>query len=205
MIAFDINIEQIDKNLKSIDSNIKKFNEDLQHLNSNLTNIDSCWQDDRTNGFIKHVNSDNVKVSTQIESLKQTINISQTFTDNLKQYIKSSINLTTKTIKYNSDRVEDAITSLYNAYIQLGYAIEKLNQVSLTSSFVYYNKFNDIKNSVNKIRNDIDSLKVSLNSLNNNIKTTYQTMRDNSSKANPYIIGDSDILFYKYQVETPNI
>lgn len=205
MIAFDINVEQINKNLKSIDNNIKKFNEDLQHLNSNLTNIDSCWQDDRTNGFIKHVNSDNGKVLTQIESLKQTINISQTFTDNLKQYISASINLTTKTIKYNSDRVEDAITSLYNAYIQLGYAIEKINQVSLTSSFVYYNKFNDIKSNVNRIRNDIDSLKTSLNSLNSNIKTSYQTMRDNSSKANPYIIGDSDILFYKYQVETPNI
>lgn len=205
MIAFDINIEQIDKSLKTIDSDIKKFNEDLQHLNSNLTNIDSCWQDDRTNGFIKHVNDDNGKIATQIESLKQTINISQTFSDNLKSYIKSSINLTTKTIKYNSDRVEDAITSLYNAYIQLGYAIEKLNQVTLTSSFVYYNKFLDIKSNVNKIRNDIENLRVSLNSLNNNIKTEYQNMRDKSSKANPYIIGDSDILFYKYQVETPNI
>lgn len=205
MIAFDINIEQIDKYLRSIDSDIKKFNDNLQHLNSNLKNIDSCWQDDRTNNFIRHTNKDNEKIQTQIESLRQTINISKEFSDSLRQYIKSSVNLTTRTIKYNSDRVEGAISSLNNAYIQLGYAIDKLKDVSLTSSFVYYNKFNDIKNNVNKIKNDIDSLKTSLNGLNNNIKTAYQTMRDKSSKANPYVIGNSDILFYKYQVETPNI
>lgn len=205
MIAFDINIEHIKKILKSINDNIKNFNENLQGLNNNLTNIDSCWQDDNTNNFIMHSNNDNEKILTQIESLKQTVNISQEFAESLEQYIKSSVNLTTKNIKYNSDRVESALSCLNNAYIQLGYAIDKLNQVSLTSQFIYYNKFNDIKGNINNIRNDINLLKNSLNVLNNNIKNAYQTMKDKSNKATPYMIGDKNILFYKYRVETPNI
>ena len=206
MVVFDINIEQIEKSIKSINDNIKKFNENLQHLTTNLSNIDSCWKDDRTDSFISHTSKDNEKVMLQIESLRQTIAISQDFVASLKQYVKTNLSISTvKTLKYNSDSVETAISCLNNAAIQLGYGIDKINQVSLTSSFIYYNKFNDIKNNVKKIKTNVESLKNLLTSLNNNIKTAYQTMRDKSSKANPYVIGDKDILFYKYQVETPNI
>ncbi len=206
MVAFDINIEQIEKTIVSINTNLDRFSENLQSLNNSLSNIDSCWQDGRTGAFISHVNKDNGMIATQMESLKQTVAISKDFVEGLKQYVKSSLNLTViKTLKYNSDNVETAISCLNNASIQLDYAIDKLKQVSLTSAFVYYNKFNDIKNNISRLKTNIESLKTLLTSLNNNVKNTYQTMRDKSSKANPYIIGDKEMLFYKYRVETPNI
>lgn len=206
MISFEINLDQMDKSIANIKSLIEKFNENLEHLNNSLKNIDACWVDNNTNAFISHVDGDNYKIYIQLLSLQQTISISSEFLEQIRQYIKSNLSINkANTIKYNSNNMNSAIEYLTKAYNELYSGLEKLKLINFKSSFIYYNKFINVRNNLSSAMTNLKNLIDIVKKINNNIQSVYQTMQDKSIKANPYIIGNKDILFYKYRVETPDI
>ena len=206
MISFEVNLSQLEKSVSNIGKLIEKFNENLEHLNNNLKNIDSCWRDDNTNTFISHVDGDNYKIYIQLLSLQQTVSISSNFLEQMRQYIKTNLNISKPdSIKYNSSNVDNAIDYLTRAYNELYAGLEKLKSVNFNSSFVYYNKFVTIKNNMSNILTTLNGLISLIKKINSGMQSIYQTMHDKSIKATPYTIGNKDILFYKYRVETPEM
>ena len=206
MVAFEVNLSQLEKSIINIGKLIDKFNEDLSHLNNNLKNIDACWKDDNTSAFISHVDSDNYKIYIQLLSLQQTVAISSDFLEQIRQYIKTNLSINkTDSIKYNSSNMDNAIDNLTKAYNELYAGLEKLKLVNFNSSFVYYNKFITTRNNISSAISTLKDLISLVKKINSGMQSIYQTMQDKAIKANPYSIGNKDILFYKYRVETPDL
>ena len=206
MVSFEVNLSQLEKSIINIEKLIEKFNENLSHLNNSLKNIDACWKDDNTGVFISHVDNDNYKIYIQLLSLQQTVAISSDFLEQIRQYIKTNLSINkSDSIKYNSTSMDNALDNLTKAYNELYTGLEKLKLVNFNSNFVYYNKFITVRNNISSAVTRLKDLISLVKKINSGMQSIYQAMQDKAIKANPYSIGNKDVLFYKYRVETPDL
>ncbi len=169
----------------------KNFGDEAGKFLTMLTNVDTCWNDNLTESFVKTVNFDQSSLNDLMVAINKQISISEDFCDELQSAVGGYFDITTlyniKYIESTTDRglevldiIQDRIGNIQNSISSLSIPYSSSNRD------VIYNLLNDIdissiRNTKQKVSDAVKAINHTINNYREKAQTTEKYEMDSTT------------------------